>query len=77
MKGILLPGDRVLVSKLQYGPRLPQSPFEVSWVNALFWLNSNARNHIDSAWWSYRRLKGFGNVQRNDVVVLYPPRKER
>lgn len=77
MEDTLLPGDRVLVSKLHYGPRLPQSPFEVSWVNVLVWLNKKARSRIDSTWWSYRRLKGFGNVQRNDVVVFNFPGNER
>lgn len=77
MEDTVLSGDRVVVSKLHYGPRLPQSPFEVSWVNVLFWLNKKARSHIDSTWWKYRRLKGFSTVSRGDVVVFNFPGKNK
>ncbi len=77
MENTLQPGDQVLVSKIHYGPRLPRSPFEVSWINVLFYLNKNARSRIDSTWWKYKRLKGFSKVSRYDVVVFDFPGKER
>lgn len=77
MEDTLESGDQVFVSKLNYGPRLPQSPFEISWVNVLFYLNKNARSQIDSTWYKYKRLEGFSKVSRNDVMVFDFPGKER
>lgn len=70
MENTLLSGDQIMVSKLHYGPGLPQSPFEVPWLNVLFYFNKNARAKIDSTWYRYRRLKGFSSIKRNDIVVF-------
>ena len=75
MENTLLPSDQILVNKLYYGPRLPQSPFEISWVNVLFYLNKNARSKIDSTWWKYKRLRGISHVAQGDVVVYDFPGK--
>lgn len=77
MEDTLIPGDQIIVSKLHYGSRLPRSPFEISWVNVLFYLNKNARSHIDSTWFKYKRLNGFSKISRNDVVVFDFPGKNR
>lgn len=77
MEDTLIQGDQVIVSMLHYGPRLPRSPFEVSWVNVLFYLNKNARSHIDSTWFKYKRLNGFSKISRNDIVVFDFPGKNR
>ncbi|RLD76181.1 MAG: hypothetical protein DRJ10_13970, partial [Bacteroidetes bacterium] len=42
MEKTLLPGDKILVSKLAFGPALPRSPLEVPWFNAFFLLNKQA-----------------------------------
>lgn len=77
MKNSLLPGDKVLVSKLNYGPRLPHSPFEIPWINLLFYLNKEARASADSIWYDYKRLKGYSNIKRNDITVFnFPHKKE-
>lgn len=77
MEGTLMPGDKVLVSKLNYGPRLPSSPFEVPWINLLFYLNKEARASSDSIWYDYKRLKGYSKIQRNDIAVFnFPHKKE-
>lgn len=77
MEDTLIPGDRILVSKLHYGPRLPRSPFEISWINVLFYLNKNARTHIDSTWFKYKRLNGFTKILRNDILVFDFPGKNK
>lgn len=77
MEDTLISGDQIIVSKLHYGPRLPRSPFEVSWVNVLFYFNKNARSHIDSTWFKYKRLPGFTKISRNDIVVFDLPGKNR
>lgn len=70
MEGSLLVGDKMVVSKLQYGPRLPESPFEIPWVNILFYINKEARANMDSVWWDYKRFNGYTKIKRKDVVVF-------
>lgn len=76
MEDTLIPGDRIFVSKLHYGPRLPQSPFDIPWINILFFLNKDARSRIDSCWYNFHRLNGFSTVSRGDIVVFdFPDQK--
>lgn len=70
MENMLQPGDKILVSKLSYGPRMPASPFEIPWINLVFYLNKEARAAIDSTWYDYKRLNGIGRIKRNNVVVF-------
>jgi len=76
MKDTLITGDKILVEKLTYGPHTPVSPFEVPWVNLLFYLNKNARTKIDSIWWEPGRLKGTGALRNGDVIVFRRPEKK-
>lgn len=73
MEDTLIPGDKILVNKLAYGPELPRSPFEIPWVNLFFYLNKNTRCKNDSLVWSYKRLKGFSTPKKNDVMVFHYP----
>ncbi|MBI9064491.1 MAG: signal peptidase I [Marinilabiliaceae bacterium] len=73
MANAILPGDRILVSKLHYGPLMPASPFEIPWVNVLFYLNGDARAMADDEWWPIHRFDGLGGVERGDVVVFKCP----
>ena len=45
MENTLLPGDKILVNKLSYGPRMPYSPYEIPWVN-LFWFLKASYNFV-------------------------------
>ena len=73
MEDTLVPGDKVLVNKLSFGPELPRSPFEIPWINLLFYLNKEARTDMDSLWWGYNRLKGFSKNSHGDVMVFRHP----
>lgn len=75
MEQTLLPGDVVWVNNLAYGPRLPSSPYEVSWLNVLVWLWEGEDADAERRWWPYRRLKGYVAPRRGDVVVFNHPRK--
>src|SRR5687768_7743210 len=48
MEDTLLRGDKIVVSKISYGPRMPQTPFEIPWVNAFFHLTYKKQIHQDS-----------------------------
>ena len=73
MEDTLVPGDKVLVNKLVYGPRLPASPYDIPWVNLVWYLKADAGTNTDSVYWEYRRLKGFSTVKRGDVLVFVHP----
>ena len=75
MKDTILPGDKVLLSKLSYGPRLPSTPFDIPWVNLGFFLNKRLRAKVDSVWWGYKRFHGLSRVNYNQVVVFNFPEK--
>lgn len=77
MENTLFAGDKIIVSKLKYGPGLPESPFEIPWVNLFFFLNAHARERIDEPWWDYQRLHGAGKVERQDVLVFKFPNDKK
>lgn len=70
MEDTLLPGDKIIMSKLSYGPRSPSSPFEIPWINIAFYMNKESRSKVDSVWWKHKRLKGFSKIKHNDIVVF-------
>jgi len=70
MEDALFPGDLIIVSKLNYGPKMPQSPVEIPWINLLFYFNKTALAKSDSVWWPYKRLSGFSKISQGDVVVF-------
>ncbi|PWK64898.1 signal peptidase I [Mucilaginibacter oryzae] len=70
MEDLVFPGDYIVVSKLNYGPRFPQSAFEIPWINLLFYLDKGASSESNSSCWSYKRLSGFSKVKQGDIVVF-------
>jgi signal peptidase I len=73
MENTLLPGDRVLVLKLAYGPALPRSPFDIPWFNVLFLVSDKAKQRFQEDWWAFRRLKGLTIPRHNEVMVFRSP----
>jgi len=70
MESTLLTGDHLFVSKLAYGPRMPETPLTVPFThNVIF----GKESYSTLLHWKYRRLKGFRNVQRGDIVVFNFP----
>lgn len=68
----LLVGDYLFVSKLSYGPRVPNTPLSFPLVqNTLPFFNT--KSYLDWPEWGYKRVKGLGQVKRNDIVVFNFP----
>src|SRR5690606_8099051 len=69
MEGTMLVNDYLFVSKVAYGPRMPMTPLAVPLVH-----NTNpiigGKSYSESIQWKYRRLPGFGDIKRYDVVVF-------
>ena len=70
MENMLFPGDVIVVNKLQYGPKLPRSPFEIPWVNLGFYMNKDARARMKETWWDYTRWGGTTTIKQGDVFVF-------
>lgn len=73
MEKTIVPGDIVWVNNQSYGPRLPYSPYEVSWINGLVWLIEGRDADIHKRWWEYKRLKGYSSPKRGDISVFNHP----
>lgn len=68
----LLVGDYLAVSKLSYGPRVPQTPLTMPLTQHTMPV-FNTKSYLDWPHWEYRRVKGLGEVQLNDIVVFNYP----
>ncbi len=68
----LLTGDYLFVSKMSYGPRIPQTPLSMPLTQHTMPL-INTKSYIEWPHWDYRRVKGFGDVKLNDIVVFNYP----
>ena len=69
MEKTLRVGDYLFVSKIHYGPRVPQTPISFPLVhNVMPIFGGESYSQIISN--DYRRLKGLSKVERDDIVVF-------
>ncbi len=68
----LLVGDFLFVSKVSYGPRVPNTPLSFPLAQHTLPV-LNCKSYIDWPQWPYKRLTGFGEVKRYDIVVFNFP----
>ena len=68
----LLTGDYLFVSKVSYGPRIPETPLTMPLTQHTMPF-FNCKSYIEWPHWEYRRVKGLGNVKANDIVVFNYP----
>ncbi|MBR1889640.1 MAG: S26 family signal peptidase [Alloprevotella sp.] len=68
----LLTGDYLLVSKVAYGPRIPQTPLSMPLMQNINPL-TGGKSYLAKPHWDYRRVKGTGHVELNDIVVFNYP----
>ena len=68
----LLTGDYLFVSKVSYGPRIPETPLTMPLTQHTMPL-VNVKSYMEWPHWDYRRVKGLGNVKLNDIVVFNYP----
>ncbi len=68
----LLTGDYLFVSKVSYGPRIPETPLTMPLTQHTLPV-FNCKSYIEWPHWKYRRVKGLGNVKLNDIVVFNYP----
>ena len=68
----LLTGDYLCVSKVSYGPRVPQTPLTMPLTQHTMPL-LGCKSYIEWPQWDYKRVKGLGNIELNDIVVFNYP----
>jgi len=72
MEKSLLVGDYLFVSKIAYGPKIPNTPIAFPFVHHTLPL-IDAKSYVEWIELPYYRFPGFGNVEHNDAVVFNYP----
>jgi len=73
MEKSMLIGDFLFVSKTSYGPRVPITPIAFPLVHHTLPFSKNKKSYSEAIKLPYHRMKGFGEVKRNDCVVFNWP----
>ncbi len=68
----LLVGDFLFVSKMSYGPRVPNTPLAMPLTQHTLPV-FNTKSYLEWPQWDYKRVKGFGKVKEGDIVVFNFP----
>jgi signal peptidase I len=66
-------GDHLYVSKLKYGPKIPNTPIAFPFAQNTLPLTQSTKSYVEWIKWPYKRLKGFTHVKNDDNVVFNFP----
>ena len=73
MEKSLLIGDYLYVSKVTYGPQMPNTPLSFPFVHHTMPFSQTKKSFSEAVKWPYHRLRGLRGIERNDVVVFNFP----
>ena len=73
MEKSMLVGDFLFVSKVSYGPKLPNTPISFPFVHNTLPLTQHTKSYLEWIHNPYKRIAGFGQVENNDIVVFNFP----
>lgn len=73
MEKSLLVGDYLFVSKISYGPKIPNTPLSFPFVHHTLPFTTSTKSYVEWIKFPYYRFPGFGGVERNDAVVFNYP----
>ncbi len=73
MEKSLLVGDYLYVSKVSYGPKMPNTPIAFPFVHHTMPFSTTKQSFSEAIRWPYKRLRGVKPIRRNDVVVFNFP----
>lgn len=73
MEGSMLVGDYLFVSKLHYGPYVPNTPVSLPFMHNYVWGTKDVKPYSESVQLGYHRMPGFTSVKNNDIVVFNYP----
>ena len=69
----LLVGDFLFVSKISYGARVPNTPLSFPFAHHTLPLTKTTKSYLEWIKLPYYRMKGYGEIKRNDLVVFNFP----
>ena len=73
MEKSMLVGDYLFVSKVAYGPKLPNTPLAVPFTHHTLPFTQKTKAYSEAIKWPYKRIAGTTTVKRNDIVVFNFP----
>ena len=73
MEKSLLVGDYLVVSKIGYGPRIPNTPLSFPFVHHTLPWSKTAKSYIEKPQVPYKRMPGTTEIKRNDPIVFNFP----
>ncbi len=73
MEKSMLVGDYLFVSKVAYGPKIPNTPLAIPFVHHTLPLTKSTKAYSELIRWPYKRIAGWSSVKRNDIVVFNFP----
>ena len=73
MEKTLQIGDHLFVSKLKYGPKIPNTPLSFPFAQHTMPLTTHTKSYVEWIKWPYKRLAGFTHVKNDDIVVFNFP----
>jgi signal peptidase I len=73
MEKSLLIGDYLFVSKISYGPKLPNTPLSFPFAHHTLPFTRNTPSYIEWIKLPFKRLSGFSSIKRNDVIIFNFP----
>lgn len=76
MEKSLLIGDFLFVSKVSYGPRIPNTPIAFPFAHHTLPGTQNTPAYLEWIKLPYMRLPGLGKIENNDVVVFNYPMED-
>ncbi|MEI6683892.1 MAG: signal peptidase I [Bacteroidota bacterium] len=73
MEKTLLVGDYLFVSKVSYGPKVPNTPLSFPFVHHTLPLTENTKSYLEWITLPYYRFPGLSAIKNMDVVVFNYP----
>ena len=73
MEKTLQIGDHLFVSKLKYGPKIPNTPLSFPFAQHTMPLTVNTKSYVEWIQWPYKRLRGITKIKNDDIVVFNFP----
>lgn len=73
MEKSLLVGDFLFVSKINYGPKVPNTPIAFPFVHHTLPLTKNTKSYLEWIKIPYFRFPGISEIKNNDAVVFNYP----
>ncbi len=73
MEKSLLIGDHLYVSKLKFGPKIPNTPLSFPFTQNTMPFSTKTKSYVEWIQWPYKRLAGFHAIKNDNIVVFNFP----